>query len=302
MEKRICKQCGKEFVVYKSQMNKCCSRSCGAKYRFKTQGHPRHLLKLKGVKIKHPWGKGHSDKTKEKISETKRKQIKRHKIVKCDNCGKNVYKMFGNLWDYRYKRKMKHHFCSRKCSTEYFIGKLHPAWKRGHEVRYGIGKRKWVELSNEIKIRDNFICQICKEKKDDLLVHHITPFSISKDNGLKNLITLCRNCHMQLHKSSKEVIKLNHCEGNENKEKLGRIRNECKRKSKEKARRLKKENPKANRGRVLAQNHIKIPEGKLCEICNKNLATDRHHKDYDKPLDVILVCRKCHYAMRDVKK
>lgn len=40
--------------------------------------------------------------------------------------------------------------------------------------------------------------------------------------------------------------------------------------------------------------HIKIPKNQLCEICNKNLAIDRHHEDYNKPLEIIFCCRDCH--------
>ncbi len=43
-----------------------------------------------------------------------------------------------------------------------------------------------------------------------------------------------------------------------------------------------------------ANYYIKIPEGKLCERCNTNKATQRHHEDYSKPLEVELVCRNCH--------
>ena len=37
---------------------------------------------------------------------------------------------------------------------------------------------------------------------------------------------------------------------------------------------------------------IKI-EDKLCEDCNDK-AQERHHEDYDKPLEVVLLCKKCH--------
>lgn len=39
---------------------------------------------------------------------------------------------------------------------------------------------------------------------------------------------------------------------------------------------------------------IKIPLGKLCEICKKELAIHKHHPDYSKPLEVEFLCRKCH--------
>ena len=36
--------------------------------------------------------------------------------------------------------------------------------------------------------------------------------------------------------------------------------------------------------------HIKIPKNKLCEICLKNIAIEKHHTDYNKPLEIKLLC------------
>ena len=49
-------------------------------------------------------------------------------------------------------------------------------------------------------------------------------------------------------------------------------------------------NAKAN-----ANYHIQIPKGKICEFnkCN-NLATDKHHKDYNKPKEVEFLCKLHH--------
>jgi len=44
----------------------------------------------------------------------------------------------------------------------------------------------------------------------------------------------------------------------------------------------------------LAQRLIKIPKGKLCEICNINKAVHRHHEDYSQPLHVMFLCSTCH--------
>jgi len=42
-----------------------------------------------------------------------------------------------------------------------------------------------------------------------------------------------------------------------------------------------------------AKYHIKL-DGKVCELCKINRAEHRHHEDYSKPLDVVLLCRTCH--------
>lgn len=46
--------------------------------------------------------------------------------------------------------------------------------------------------------------------------------------------------------------------------------------------------------RRIANYYIKIPYGKKCEVCKKKFASERHHSDYYKPLEVILVCKYCH--------
>ena len=50
--------------------------------------------------------------------------------------------------------------------------------------------------------------------------------------------------------------------------------------------------PERNKARHLAQRKIELKG--LCEICKINPAQHRHHKDYSKPLDVILICKGCH--------
>jgi len=60
------------------------------------------------------------------------------------------------------------------------------------------GKTKWFNLTKIIKMRDNYICQICgTEKKKDLIVHHID--EVPTNDEKINLITLCRGCHCHLH-------------------------------------------------------------------------------------------------------
>lgn len=46
--------------------------------------------------------------------------------------------------------------------------------------------------------------------------------------------------------------------------------------------------------RQKANKYITIPKGKLCEICNKELAKYKHHNNYSKPLEVIFCCSMCH--------
>jgi len=57
-----------------------------------------------------------------------------------------------------------------------------------------------------------------------------------------------------------------------------------------------------HQARRLALKFIPIPKGYLCEVCNKELAVERHHEDYDKPLAVDLVCLKCHTKLDKIKQ
>ena len=50
----------------------------------------------------------------------------------------------------------------------------------------------------KVLFRDNYECQHCKSK-NDLHTHHILPRSKGGSNTLKNLITLCKKCHDDLH-------------------------------------------------------------------------------------------------------
>lgn len=60
--------------------------------------------------------------------------------------------------------------------------------------------------------------------------------------------------------------------------------------------RLRRENPEFHKkynARHKAEQEFSL-KGKICERCGKYKAKFRHHEDYDKPLEVILCCKKCH--------
>ena len=43
-----------------------------------------------------------------------------------------------------------------------------------------------------------------------------------------------------------------------------------------------------------AYNKVPIPKKQICQICQEKLALERHHEDYNKPLEVTFVCKNCH--------
>jgi len=82
-------------------------------------------------------------------------------------------------------------------------GERHPFYKdgqsRNRKREYKTFKfNKWRRSVYE---RDNFICQMCGQKGKELNCHHIKSFTnFSKIRfDISNGITLCKDCHMNLH-------------------------------------------------------------------------------------------------------
>jgi len=69
-------------------------------------------------------------------------------------------------------------------------GKNHHNWKGGKSFQlYG---PNWTKvLKHSIRVRDRFVCQLCK--KNGWAVHHIDYNKFNHNPN--NLITLCRSCH-----------------------------------------------------------------------------------------------------------
>lgn len=57
----------------------------------------------------------------------------------------------------------------------------------------------WDRLRRECLRRDRYICQGCASKASIKDVHHIIPCERGGASVLSNLITLCQECHGQIH-------------------------------------------------------------------------------------------------------
>lgn len=51
----------------------------------------------------------------------------------------------------------------------------------------------------------------------------------------------------------------------------------------------------------VASRVIKIPKGQKCQFCNKEMAIEKHHEDYSKPLEVIFTCKPCHHKLMRIE-
>jgi hypothetical protein len=78
----------------------------------------------------------------------------------------------------------------------------HPNWQGGKSFeKYSVD---WTNtLKRAIKERDKYVCQICNSL-EDLIVHHRDKNKLNCNPD--NLITLCRSCHIKLHRGKEGRI------------------------------------------------------------------------------------------------
>ena len=59
--------------------------------------------------------------------------------------------------------------------------------------------QNWNEIRREVYKKDNWTCQKCGAKNTKLYAHHLIPLFEGGSNELKNLVTLCEECHKDMH-------------------------------------------------------------------------------------------------------
>jgi len=64
------------------------------------------------------------------------------------------------------------------------------------------------ELRKLVLKRDNYTCQICGKKEVELHCHHVDPVVNNpiESADVDNCITLCKKCHIHIHKENKDCI------------------------------------------------------------------------------------------------
>jgi len=83
-------------------------------------------------------------------------------------------------------------------------GSNNPAWKGGITTEHYRLRRSNRFKNWRIRVfeRDDYVCQICKERGNKIIPHHLNNFSEFKAERfiISNGITLCVKCHIEFHK------------------------------------------------------------------------------------------------------
>lgn len=131
-------------------------------------------------------------------------QSKNKVSVICDYCGKEHFRSPSYI-KWQIIRKIKNHFCSISCGVKFRSprGEKNPLWKGGisRAYLYGYHTTEYKKWHNDVFERDDFTCQLCRVRGTYLHAHHIKGFSKYPNLRftLSNGITLCKNCHMEVH-------------------------------------------------------------------------------------------------------
>lgn len=152
--------------------------------------------------------------------------------------------------------------------------------------------KEWV-VKNKDKVRE-YRKNYKSPKKECMLCHKVKQYH-SKG--------LCVKCYHKQY--SKIYYSKNKEEVNKKaviRVKEWRLKNPEKTKIQRKinAGRERKKYPEKIKARLEANNKIKIPKNKMCEICKINKAEHKHHGDYTKPLEIKFVCISCHNQLHKI--
>jgi len=109
-----------------------------------------------------------------------------------------------------------------------YTGCLNPVWT-GHSNYNTLARGLFSAISSNVRLKRNFECAFCGSKTGDKHVHHIKPFSIIINEFLDlhpditledfsteilqykdfidedNLLVLCKQCHIDLHKKLRQL-------------------------------------------------------------------------------------------------
>jgi len=159
------------------------------------------------LKVRIPWNKGKpmSLESKLKISISKKNIPSPKKGIKSNIHPKSEFKKGFIPWNKGIKTGMKpwnyidgrslHHHSKGNGRPK---GEKHWRWRGGEEKGFSKhnNSSSWKRIRLLILSRDKNTCRICGKLGYE--VHHIIPYRYSKSDEPKNLITVCRPCHVSL--------------------------------------------------------------------------------------------------------
>lgn len=157
-----CIICKKDFISFKSDNRKYCSRKCYDK------------------------------------SPTRGTRPKNRIIKICEYCGKSFDRPAANFKKHCKHYFCSQECFGNWFNINAPKGKDVYNWSGGYTPE--AYKTKWESIKKTIKKRAKFVCEICGKKHKLMDVHHKIPVRLNKDitviNHLDNLLYLCRPCHI----------------------------------------------------------------------------------------------------------
>lgn len=136
----------------------------------------------------------------------RKKDLSRRNSEKRSKKRKDVFEQIGNVKNclvcgVEFEVTQQHRrqkYCSKSCTKKaerIFGSKLETDLEYKNQIRFGGNKYKVLE-------RDNYTCQLC-ENTHQLVIHHKDNSGQcdNPNNEMENLITLCRRCHINLHRN-----------------------------------------------------------------------------------------------------
>jgi 5-methylcytosine-specific restriction endonuclease McrA len=221
-----CLNCLKKFTTRKDRPSKYCSKKC---YAEALSTKPKKCVVCGGktknkkycskeCKIKDHRKEKHCPTCSKKFTIPKSK-VQKYCSYKCNPRAKPVTdkpKMEKRcpicFCKFETYKSQPHKHCSRECFNKATSirqrGKKSNLWKGGKtkRSRYVRAHKLYAQWRKKILKRDDYTCQSClrsfsEVKNGTLHAHHIIPFAENKRKALKvsNGITLCKNCHEELH-------------------------------------------------------------------------------------------------------
>jgi len=213
---KLCKTCGKEFIVYPSQLRIGRGKFCSWNCTVKTITKNLNPMAFKGGKHTEEWKRKMSERTKGNKYRLGTKQTDEW-IKKISKINKGNKYRLGQKASEETKEKM------RKSMTGQTRSHKGKPWS-GARIKSQQPKKpvkisdkeydpNWKEIRQKIYVRDKGKCRECGVKtvclgndvKKVIQCHHID-YNIT-NNDPKNLITLCASCHMKTNFKRENWIK-----------------------------------------------------------------------------------------------